>query len=198
MNIEFRPLSGSSLLLEPFATSLKAEVRAAIDCDADTWAIMPVNPMGEGFETYWNAACGAMPNERMVYAIRQRTSGRVIGMSTYYTAMVGHGGVEIGTTFLHPDVRGGTANTEAKLLMLGHAFDSGAVRVQFRVDTRNVRSQAAVTKLGAVWEGVLRRNQITWTGYIRDTVIFSILDYEWLPIKERLEQRLMEARAKQK
>jgi N-acetyltransferase len=99
-------------------------------------------------------------------------------MSSYYTSLTSQGGVEIGTSFLHPDVRGGPINPEAKFLMLEHAFTSGAERVQFRVDTRNRRSQVAVAKLGAVREGVLRRDRLTWAGYIRDTVYFSILREE--------------------
>jgi len=74
--------------------------------------------------------------------------------------------------------------------MLNHAFAAGAVRVQFRVDSRNQRSQAAMTKLGAIREGVLRRDLVTWTGYIRDTVVFSILDDEWPAVKLQLEARL--------
>jgi N-acetyltransferase len=74
--------------------------------------------------------------------------------------------------------------------MLGHAFAAGAARVQFRVDTRNLRSQAAVAKLGAFREGVLRRDRLTWTGYLRDTVFFSILSSEWPAVKSRLEARL--------
>lgn len=74
--------------------------------------------------------------------------------------------------------------------MLDHAFSNGAARVQFRVDTRNQRSQAAVMKLGAVREGVLRRDRLTWTGYLRDTVYFSILDREWPEVRLRLESRL--------
>lgn len=190
MKLEYVPLAGRFLRLQPFAPDLKAEVRAAVDCDPETWAIMPVNPMGEGFDAYWAAACGAPPGERLAYAIRRCSDDRVIGMSTYYTGLSSQGGVEIGTSFLHPDVRGGPANPEAKLLMLGHAFDCGAVRVQFRVDTRNRRSQAAVAKLGAVREGVLRRDRLTWTGYIRDTVVFSILDREWPQVKPQLQARV--------
>jgi N-acetyltransferase len=190
MKVEFQPLDGRFVRLEPFAPELKAEVREAIDCDPETWAIMPVNPMGKGFETYWSATCGARSDDRMAYAIRRRSDGRMVGMSTYYMTLAGHRGVEIGTTFLHPDVRGGFVNPEAKMLMLDHAFASGAVRVQFTVDSRNQRSQAAMTKLGAVREGMLRRDRLTWTGYIRDTVVFSILDDEWPAVKLRLEQRL--------
>jgi N-acetyltransferase len=190
VKLEYIPLTGTFLHLQPFAPDLKEEVRSAVDCDPDTWAIMPINPIGDGFDVYWSAACGAPLGERMAYAIRRQSDDRVIGMSTYYTGLLSQGGVEIGTSFLHPDARGGAANPEAKLLMLDHAFDCGAVRVQFRVDTRNRRSQAAVAKLGAVREGVLRRDRLTWTGYIRDTVVFSILDREWPELKARLQQRV--------
>jgi N-acetyltransferase len=190
VKLEYIPLTGKFLRLQPFAPELKAEVRAAVDCDPETWAIMPVNPMGDGFDAYWSAACGAPPGQRMAYAIRRCSDDRVIGMSTYYTELLSQRGVSIGTSFLHPSVRGGPANPEAKLLMLDHAFGCGAVRVQFKVDTRNRRSQAAVAKLGAVREGVLRRDRLTWTGYIRDTVVFSILDHEWPPLKAQLQKRV--------
>ena len=119
----------------------------------------------------------------------------MVGASNYFTAKAKHGGVEIGATFLRPDVRASFVNPEAKLLMLGHAFNSGAVRVQFTIDVRNERSQAAVAKLGATREGVLRQEARTWTGHIRDTVVFSILDSEWPAVRLRLEQRLMEYRS---
>lgn len=190
MKLEYIPLTGAFLRLQPFAPGLKAEVRSAVDCDPDTWAIMPVNPMGDGFDAYWSVACGAPPDQRMAYAIRRRSDNRVIGMSTFYTELLSQGGVSIGTSFLHPSVRGGPANPEAKLLMLDHAFGCGAARVQFKIDTRNLRSQAAVARLGAVREGVLRRDRLTWAGYIRDTVVFSILDHEWPELKARLQARV--------
>jgi RimJ/RimL family protein N-acetyltransferase len=190
VDLEFCALEGRHVRLEPFAPELKSEVREAVDCDPDAWAIMPINPTGEGFEPFWSAACGANPGQRLAYAIRRLSDRRVVGTSTFYTEMRSQGGVEIGTTFLHPDVRSGVVNPEAKLLMLGHAFSGGALRVQFKVDTRNARSQAAVAKLGAVREGVLRKDRVTWTGYVRDTVCFSILDHEWPAVKARLEARL--------
>jgi N-acetyltransferase len=190
VTLEFRRLEGRHVRLEPFESNLKEEVRAAIDCDLEAWLIMPINPTGAGFENYWSVACGAPVSERMAYAIRRRVDGRVVGMSTYYTSPIDQGGVEIGTTFLHPDVRGTLVNHESKLLMLEHAFDSGAVRVQFRVDTRNLRSQAAVARLGAVREGILRRDRLTWTGYVRDTVFFSILEDEWPDVRTQMTTRL--------
>jgi RimJ/RimL family protein N-acetyltransferase len=190
VELEFVNLGGSHICLEPFETRLKEEVRAAIDCDPEIWNIMPINPTGAGFESYWAVACGAPVDERMSYAIRRREDSRVVGMSSYYTSQTGQGGVEIGTTFLHPDVRGGALNSELKLVMLQHAFDSGAVRVQFRVDTRNLRSQTAVARLGAVKEGILRRDRLTWTGYVRDTAYFSILEDEWPAVRAQLTARL--------
>ena len=190
MELEFRPLEGRFVRLEPFAPDLKAEVRTAVDCDPEAWSIMPVNATGEDFESYWYAACGAPAGERLAYAVRCYSEGRVVGMSTFYTALVSQGCVEIGGTFLHPDVRADVVNPETKLLMLEHAFTSGATRVQFRVDARNRRSQAAVAKLGAVREGVLRRDRMTWTGHMRDTVYFSILADEWPAVKAGLESRL--------
>jgi N-acetyltransferase len=190
MDIGFHPMEGRFVRLEPLVLAHKEEVRAALDCDPASWSILLVNPMGAGFEEYWSANCGAPAAERLPYAIRRLSDGRVVGMSTYFTASAKHGGVEIGATFLRPDVRSGAVNPETKLLMLSQAFDSGAVRVQFKVDARNQRSQAAVAKLGAVREGVLRREMRTWTGHVRDTVVFSILDSEWPTVRLRLEQRL--------
>jgi RimJ/RimL family protein N-acetyltransferase len=192
MDIGFHPLDGRFVRMEPLIPEHKEEVRAAIDCDSASWSIMLVNPVGAGFEEYWSASCGASPTERLPYAIRRLSDGRVVGTSTYFMASAKHGGVEIGATFLRPDVRASPVNPEAKILMLGHAFDCGAVRVQFKVDIRNERSQAAVAKLGAVKEGVLRRDMRTWTGHIRDTVVFSILDSEWPAVRLRLQQRLAE------
>ena len=190
MDIGFHPLEGHFVRMEPLKPEHKEEIRAAIDCEPAAWSIMLVNPVGAGFEEYWSASCGAPLSERMPYAIRRLSDGQVVGTSTYFTASAKHGGVEIGATFLRPDVRASAVNPESKILMLSHAFDCGAVRVQFKVDSRNERSQAAVAKLGAVREGVLRRDMRTWTGHIRDTVVFSILDSEWPTVKLRLEQRL--------
>ena len=116
-----------------------------------------------------------------------------MGTSSFRGLRYEHRGVEIGSTFLHPDVRSGPVNLESKLLMLTHAFDAGAIRVEFLVDERNSRSQAAVLKLGARQEGVLRKHMITWTGHVRDTAIFSIVDFDWPGVRERLEFRLREA-----
>ncbi len=94
--------------------------------------------------------------------------------------------VEIGNSYIMPELRGTGFNTRLKQLMLGHAFACGLKRVEFRVDVRNGRSQAAVLKLGAAKEGVLRAERRTWTGHVRDTAVFSILAEEWALKAERL------------
>jgi RimJ/RimL family protein N-acetyltransferase len=195
MEMTFQTLEGSFVRLEPLKAEHKEEIRAVVDCDPAAWSILLVNPMGAGFEEYWAAKCKGPATERLPYVIRRLSDAQVVGASSYFTAKAKHGGVEIGATFLRPDVRASFVNPEAKLLMLDHAFNSGAVRVQFTIDARNEQSQAAVAKLGAIKEGILRQDTRTWTGHIRDTVVFSILDSEWPAVRLRLEQRLMDHRS---
>jgi N-acetyltransferase len=190
MDIGFQPLQGRFVRIEPLAAEHREDMRAAIDCDPESWSILLATPVGAAYDEFWTAMLTGPLTARMPYAIRRLADGRVVGTSSYFMASAKRDGVEIGSTFLHPDVRASAVNPEAKLLMLGHAFDSGAIRVQFTVDLRNTRSQAAVTKLGAAREGVRRRDGRTWTGYVRDTVVFSIIDSEWPAVKQRLEQRL--------
>ena len=87
--------------------------------------------------------------------------------------------LEIGNTYYVPKLRGTGFNRRVKDLMLERAFACGFRRVEFRVDSRNGRSQAAMAKIGGVREGVIRQDRITWTGHVRDTVLFSILADEW-------------------
>jgi len=192
LELPYHRLEGRFVCLEPFAPELKEAVRVALDCDPETWAIMPHNGMGDRFEGYWEHLCSM--GQFMPYAIRRRADGHVVGMSGFLTTQLSDDGVHIGGTFLHPDVRASVVNPESKLLMLAHAFASGAVRVQITVDSRNLRSQAAVAKLGAVREGVLRRDRRTWTGYLGDSVVFSVLYSEWPALKVGLEQRLLASR----
>jgi RimJ/RimL family protein N-acetyltransferase len=183
--IPFVPLQGRVVRLEPFTPALKDEVLAALDCDPETWAIMASTGFGDHFESWWTNAQARLP-----YAIRRLADDRIVGTSSYMSFQPQHQGLEIGSTFLHPDARSGLVNPEAKRLLLAHAFDSGLIRVEFMVDVRNQRSQAAVRKLGAQPEGVLRRNKITWTGHIRDTAVFSITDLDWPGVRDRLDMRL--------
>jgi RimJ/RimL family protein N-acetyltransferase len=101
------------------------------------------------------------------------------GMSSFIGIDEARQTLEIGGTYYRPHLRGTGINRRIKDMMLKRAFDCGFRRVEFRVDSRNARSQAAMTKLGAAREGVLRADRITWNGHVRDTVLFSILKDEW-------------------
>ncbi len=187
------PLEGRFVRLEPFTPDLREAVREMMDCDTEGWSIMSSNAQGEHFAAWWGAALAEQARgERMPYAVRGLGDGRIVGTTSYMTLRPADRGLEIGATFLHPDVRGGPVNPESKRLLLEHAFAAGVVRVELMVDVRNARSQAAVAKLGAVREGTLRRHKITWTGHIRDTAIFSITDLDWPGVREGLEARLAE------
>jgi RimJ/RimL family protein N-acetyltransferase len=193
MNLEFVPLEGRYVRLEPLVAANKEELRAALDCDPESWEIMSVNGCGEGFEDWWGAMRGESQRKtRQAYAIRRLADGKLVGTTSFLNIRTIHAGVEVGATFIAPDARSGPINPESKKLLLGQAFDAGAVRVEFMIDTRNVRSQAAVEKLGAEKEGVMRKHKITWTGYVRDTAVFSITDTDWPGVEARLDYRLQE------
>jgi len=128
--------------------------------------------------------------QAIVYAQVWNATGRAIGSTRLLDVRPADRQVEIGSTFLGRDYWRTPANTESKYLFLRHCFESlGCVRVALKTDGRNVRSQEAIARLGAVREGVLRRH-IQVKGYQRDTVYFSILDDEWPAVKARLEARL--------
>jgi RimJ/RimL family protein N-acetyltransferase len=175
--------------LEPMGETHKAEFRAACDADPQTFERhYPYALHGEYFEPAWARIYGLPPTQRINFAVI--VEGRCIGTTSYGRFEPENAGLEIGGTYYHPDFRGGATNPAAKRLLLGEAFARDARRVSFRVDAINERSRAAMLKLGATQEGILRQDVVTWTGRIRDTVIFSILADEWPAVRERLDQRL--------
>lgn len=191
MEIEIRPLEGRYTRLEPLVSEHKEGLQRALNCDEETWEVMTVNGCGEGFNDWWAIALAEKRrSERITYALRDLETDQIVGVSSFLNFRPLHKGVEIGSTFLHLDARASAVNPESKLLMLGHAFESGAIRVEFRVDERNGRTESSLDKLGAMKEGSLRRNTITWKGDVRDTAIYSIVDYDWPGVKQRLEFRL--------
>ena len=193
MNLIFETLEGAAVRLDPVTDGDKEALRAALDCDPEGWEIMSVNGCGEGFDDWWGEMrAQSQRGERMCFLIRRQEDNALIGTSSYLSIRRLHRGLEIGATFIRPETRSSPVNPESKRLMLAHAFEAGAIRVEFVVDVRNSRSQAAVEKLGATREGVLRNHKITWTGHVRDSAIFSITDYEWPAVRQRLDFRLSE------
>jgi RimJ/RimL family protein N-acetyltransferase len=125
------------------------------------------------------------------FATIWRASGEVIGSTRFGNYVAAHRRVEIGWTWLSPAWQRTAANTEAKLLMLRHAFeDANLRRVEFKTSTVNLKSRAALARLGAVEEGVFRQHMINEDGSNRDSVYFSILDGEWPAVRKRLSARL--------
>ncbi|MEM8827218.1 MAG: GNAT family protein [Pseudomonadota bacterium] len=153
-------------------------LRAACARDREIWDIYPVSMLGEHFDAAM-AAQGEFHRADGWIRYVALDGERVVGMTNYIAPDAANGVVEIGGTYIEPSVRGTGYNTRMKRLMIDHAFASGVRRIEFRIDTRNRRSMRATEKLGATHEGTLRRNRITWTGYIRDTAVYGLLADEW-------------------
>ncbi|QJW95792.1 GNAT family N-acetyltransferase [Frigoriglobus tundricola] len=191
MDITAPVLTGRWVRLEPFAEEHRAGLRAAGDDDR-VWQFMPVNGRGPEFDRVFDDALAhRAAGKRLPYAVRLLATEELIGATSYIEPIPLHKRVEIGWTWYRPDQWAGAVNPECKFLLLAHAFEAlGLNRVQLVTDLLNTRSQAAIAKLGATREGVLRAHAITRGGRIRDTVVFSITAPEWPQVKERLAARL--------
>lgn len=170
------PLSNGDLKLVPIAEPHREPLRRACAADQDIWTIYPFSYLGDAFDPQFDLM---LRNDRPRKCYMIYDGNELVGM----TAWIEHGAaghsIEIGNSYIIPRLRGTGFNTRLKTLMLDHAFAQGLVRVAFKVDQINVRSQAAVLKLGCTQEGVLRAERVTWTGRLRHSVIFSILADEW-------------------
>jgi len=121
----------------------------------------------------------------------EKTSNKIVGSTRFGNIDVKNRRAEIGWTWITPERQRTAVNTEAKLLMLTHAFESwNCVRVELKTDALNEKSRCAIGRLGAKEEGILRRHQITDAGRFRDTVYFSIIDSEWQTVKANLTNKL--------
>jgi len=169
------PMSGEGCRAELFAEEHREALQAACAEDRHVWEIYSLNFGPEAFDETIDALA-TRPNTRVFVLF---DGDELAGMSSYLGIEDGRQTLEIGGTYYRPHLRGSGLNRRIKDMMLGRAFECGFRRVEFRVDMRNGRSQAAMKKLGAVREGVLRADRITWTGHVRDTALFAILKDEW-------------------
>jgi N-acetyltransferase len=129
--------------------------------------------------------------DSIVFATVERASGRVIGSTRFMNIDRNNRRVEIGSTWIAPAWQRSAVNTEAKFLMLRHAFEVwNCMRVELKTDALNEKSRNAIRRIGAQEEGTLRKHLVTYTGRVRDTVYFSILDTEWPSAKRELEAKL--------
>ena len=169
------PMTGDGCRAELYCDHYREPLKAACAEDSEIWQIYANDFGPEGFDDSLAHYRGASRNRTFVLF----EGDELAGMSSYLGIDEGRGVLEIGGTYYRPRFRGTGFNKRIKDMMLRRAFDGGFRRIEFRVDQRNERSQAAMTKLGAVREGVMRADRITWTGHVRDTVLFSILKEEW-------------------
>jgi N-acetyltransferase len=190
-------LSGRLIRLEPLSFEHVSDLAEA-GKDASLWQYMRYGQvtteakMGGlvGLLLEWQGRGTDLP-----FAVIHLESGRAIGMTRYMNLSPADRNLEIGGTWYAPAFQGTGVNPESKYLLLGQAFEAlGCLRVQFRTDVRNLRSQRAIERLGAVREGVLRDHMLLPDGTLRSSVFYSILKDEWPGVKARLEARLDEKR----
>jgi len=170
-----QPMTGDGCRAEPFSEQYRDTLKAACAEEGEIWRIYANNFGPDGFDESIDRYVGNPKNRTFVLF----DGDELAGMSSYLGIDEGRQVLEIGGTFYRPHLRGTGLNRRIKDMMLARAVDCGIRRVEFRVDQRNGRSQAAIKKLGAVREGVMRADRITWTGHVRDTVLFAILKDEW-------------------
>ena len=192
MSFEVQPvvLEGRHVRLEPLADA-HAEGLYEIGQVEEDWAYMPRGCFASLADCRdWVAEARGQADQQ-AFAIVDRASGRPAGSSRYLTIRPAHRGLEIGWTWLGRDWQRSPVNTEAKLLLLGHAFETlGAIRVEFKTDERNLRSQAALERIGAVREGVFRRHMVVQGGVLRNSVYFSVVYADWHALREALQDKL--------
>lgn len=169
-------LTADDVRLTPLDAEHLEPLRAACAEDSEIWEIYPVSMLGEHFDPAMTQRMAA-PDWVNFAALH---GDEVVGMTSYIRPDPKSGVLEIGGTYIAPRVRGTGYNRTVKKLMIEHAFACGYERIDFRVDERNARSQAAVLKLGATRDGLLRRDRITWTGHVRNTCVFGLLRGEWM------------------
>ena len=195
LHIEPVTLSTDRLILRPMSLDdVPALAQAA--SDGELWEKKTTTvPRPEGFEDYvrkaleLQAAGLALPFTTVV-----KEGGRVVGSTRYMNIDAVHRRVEIGTTWIARSWQRSFVNTHAKFLMLRHAFEGlGCIAVELRTHRLNDQSRAAIERLGAKLDGILRQHMIMPDGHIRDTAVYSIVQDEWPAVKETLERRMAEA-----
>lgn len=180
-------LEGKRLTLSP--TVLEDYEGLAATVDEKTFQHFLGGPNFSSVDTF---APFLINDTSTAYTMRIRETGEIVGCSSFMDQREPHRAVEIGGTWIASKWRGTYVNPEVKLLMLQHGFEGlDCVRVQLKCDARNERSANAIAKLGAQFEGRLRNYGILPDGFIRDTLMYSVLDKEWPDVRARLESRLL-------
>lgn len=178
--------------LEPLTEAHYAAL-SEVALDPELWRLNPNNIRTvEELEASLNGMLEARAAGNMLpFVTIERPSGRVVGATRYMNIEPAHRRVEIGGTWIAKPWQRTAINTEAKYLMLRHAFETlRCIRVELKTDALNEKSRSAILRIGAKEEGIFRQHMVTWSGRLRDTVYYSILDSEWLQVKAGLEAKL--------
>ena len=194
--IEPVTLAGSKVILEPLVLEHAVGMVEAVK-DGELWklwftSIPSPEKVGEYIQTAlnWRENLGAMP-----FIIREKESNKIVGCTRYFNVDEVNQRLEIGYTWYSESVQRTSINTECKYLLLSHAFEKlDAIAVEFRTHWHNHKSRAAIARLGAKQDGVLRNHQRSADGIYRDTVVFSIINLEWPAVKRSLEFKLQNHR----
>ncbi len=184
-------LKGNWIELEPLNEIHRKELYVAAQ-DERIWTLNGSKAYGDKFHHWFDDAMNCYQNRtQLPFVIRSSIDKRVIGSTRFYDIHSDHLRVAIGYTWIIPEMWGTYVNPESKLLILKHAFDDlNMNRVAFFTDVRNKHSQAAIKKLGAKAEGIMRQHMVLEGGVLRDTMYFSIIKPEWTAVKKALEKRV--------
>ena len=190
--IEPVTLTGAHAVLEPLGREDERSLEGAA-ADGELWrlwytSVAPPGRMGD----YIAAALDMRERlDAMPFVVREKASGEIVGCTRYFNVDATNRRLEIGHTWYARRVQRGPINTECKLLLLAHAFESlQCIAVEFRTHWFNHASRTAIERLGAKQDGVLRNHQVSADGSKRDTVVFSIIDGEWPAVKRHLSYQL--------
>jgi RimJ/RimL family protein N-acetyltransferase len=192
MNVAPVILEGSHVRLEPLAKAhLAGLTQVGLEEELWRWIPVPVRT-AEEMGAYIDTALEEQKRGvSLPFALIERATGRAIGSTRYGNIDRTHRRAEIGWTWVAREWQRTAVNTEAKYLLLRHAFETlGSIRVELKTDSLNEKSRAAILRIGAQEEGIFRNHMITASGRIRHTVYFSIVDCEWPAVKARLESLL--------
>jgi len=190
--IEPVALAGSKVVLEPLAIEHADRIREAVK-DGELWNLWFTSvPSPDKVESYIQTALDMRENAgAMPFIVREKESNKIIGCTRYFNVDEVNQRLEIGYTWYSESYQRTAVNTECKYLLLAHAFEKlDAIAVEFRTHWHNHKSRAAIARLGAKQDGVLRNHTKSANGVYRDTVVFSIINLEWPAVKQSLEFKL--------
>ena len=189
MDLGPRILENDWVRLEPMQEAHREALRKPAD-DPDIWTHMTFAGFGPHYDTWFDAMMDAQTRDQISYVAVRKSAQQVVGHTSYLAIVPEQQRVEIGWTFYAADARRTEVNPACKLALFENAFASGAERVELKTGGKNLRSQGAMTKMGAQREGMLRSQVNTWRGERRDTVYFSVLKPEWPAVRAGLLKRL--------